>query len=401
MRPVYPDRDGILDVLGCLTRETLATLRNQSQLDFQPEHWPESLSVQEEPVLADSLELLTLAGHVNRLFSLDETGLEDNLLRRRSFGDWADLIMKSMNDGEGRPLTTGLRFLSSGSTGTPREHVHSWLNLGREATHLAECLPQRRRIICLAPRHHIFGFIFGTLLPQALQLPVLREQEAERAILRGLEPGDLLVAYPLRWQYIESSRANFPDDIIGITSTGPCEPSLIDALQAKGLSSMVEIFGSTDTAGIGIRDDHRAPYELFPWWQATEGGDGLSERWAIHVESVWRLPDELVWEGDRQFRPAGRRDNMVQVGGINVSPDHVARRLCTHPAVAEASVRLADNGRLKAFIVPCAKTRETLDAGTLRAWMQNHLPDHERPAELRFGQALPRNPLGKLNDWAS
>lgn len=67
------------------------------------------------------------------------------------------------------------------------------------------------------------------------------------------------------------------------------------------------------------------------------------------------VQDELVWEDSRHFLPQGRRDEVVQVGGRNVSPAHVAQVLRRHPRVRDASVRLMrpDEGlRLKAFVVP-------------------------------------------------
>ncbi|MCP1727809.1 4-coumarate--CoA ligase [Natronospira proteinivora] len=403
MNAVYPDRAGILDVLRCLTRDTLATLRNESLLDYAPDDWAEDQHLNEAPLYADSLEVLTLAGHVNRLFSMDETGLEDYLLRRRTLGDWADLVEKVVS-GDGLSLgSSGLRFLTSGSTGTPREHAHSWFALGREVNELAKRFARRQRILCLAPRHHIYGFIFGVLLPRALGVPVLTEQDAEAAMLRDLRAGDLIIGFPMRWQYVEGSRQAFPEDVEGVTSTGPCEEALIHRLRAKGLSRMHEIYGSTETGGIGIRTRPEAAFTLFPWWQlGRESSMTLFERGVATASQGIPLPDRLTTEGKRHFRPLGRRDGAVQVGGINVSPELVAQRLCHHPAVAKAVVRPGPAGRLKAFLVPVSNgpAGDNLSEAAMRAWMSENLPAHERPAELRFGDELPRNALGKAADWA-
>jgi len=399
---VYPDRAAILDVLRCLTRDTLATLRNQSLLDFAPDEWSDSQALSEQPLYADSLEILTLAGHVNRLFSLDETGLEDYLLRRRSLADWADLVAQAISGRELASGTSGLRLMTSGSTGTPQEHAHSWATLSREARYLGERFADRRRIICLAPRQHIYGFIFGALLPRALGVPVLTEQAAERAVLRALRAGDLIIGFPLRWQYVEGSCQSIPADVEGVTSTGPCDPDLIRRLQAKGLSRMHEIYGATETGGIGLRCDPEAAFELFPWWRLGEETQStLFERGASTASSGMELPDRVVREGERAFRVQGRRDDVIQVGGVNVSPAHVAQRLCRHPAVAKALVRPGPTGRLKAFLVPArsGNTAQALSEAELRAWMHRHLPAHERPAEFRFGDALPVNAMGKNRDW--
>jgi hypothetical protein len=57
------------------------------------------------------------------------------------------------------------------------------------------------------------------------------------------------------------------------------------------------------------------------------------------------------------------------------------------------------NGRLKAFVV----AEEDCDLARLSSRIEQamviHLTDHERPKSFRFGPALPRNAMGKLEDW--
>ncbi len=94
---------------------------------------------------------------------------------------------------------------------------------------------------------------------------------------------------------------------------------------------------------------------------------------------------------------------MVQVGGINVSPQRVAAALAQRPGVAQATVRLMnpDEGtRLKAFIVPREATADTaaLEA-ELWTWIDEHLAAAERPKSIVFGNVLPVGPLGKAADW--
>jgi acyl-coenzyme A synthetase/AMP-(fatty) acid ligase len=67
--------------------------------------------------------------------------------------------------------------------------------------------------------------------------------------------------------------------------------------------------------------------------------------------------------------------------------------------VVDAAVRLHANGRLKAFIV----LKEDYDPAQLSSRIEQamviYLADHERPKSFRFGPALPRNAMGKLEDW--
>ena len=392
------DERAISDISRCLLRETLSVLRHRSSLDFPIETWEDNQSLTEAPLGLDSLELMTAAGHVNRLFALDETGLEDYLLKRRTLQDWTNLVTQALGaGGNGQIGTSGLRFMSSGSTGRPTEHAHSWQHLWREVDHLAASLEGRKRIICTVPRHHVYGCLFGALLPQRLGIPCLVEHDAERALSGGLLPGDLIIAFPLRWQYILASTSQFPTDIEGVTSTGPIDSNTWKGLTHLGLSRLWEIYGATETAGIGMRHSPEDPFSLFPWWK-REGETLLDRHTTTGEEKKYTLPDRLEWFGISEwlFLPRGRKDGAIQVGGINVSPDHVAAKIAQHPSVTEAVVRPDRQGRLKAFIV---SRQAQIDEDQFMEWIRQTLPAVERPTSIRTGPALPRNSMGKLEDW--
>ena len=63
-------------------------------------------------------------------------------------------------------------------------------------------------------------------------------------------------------------------------------------------------------------------------------------------------------------------------------------------------MRLHVNGRLKAFVVPTEHQDTALLAARIDQLVAPRLTDPERPKSLRFGPALPRNAMGKLEDWA-
>ena len=95
----------------------------------------------------------------------------------------------------------------------------------------------------------------------------------------------------------------------------------------------------------------------------------------------------------------GRRDGAVQVGGHNVYPERIRRRLLEHLDVAEAAVRMdAATGRLKAFVVPRAAALDRCTAKELDTWCAV-LRDVERPRPITIGAAVPLTSMGKLADW--
>jgi 4-coumarate--CoA ligase (photoactive yellow protein activation family) len=193
--------------------------------------------------------------------------------------------------------------------------------------------------------------------------------------------------------------------VIGVSSTAPCPDPVAEAARRSGLTALFQIYGSSETGGLGWRTSHRDDYRLLPYLEhdaAHQGGiartlpDGRCE--IVHAQ------DELSWSGPRSFGVGARRDGAVQVGGVNVFPARVRTALLEHPEVLDCAVRLMrpDEGvRLKAFIV-----RRGADIGDeqdflrrLRAWIDVRLAPPERPKALTVGASVPRGAMGKPADW--
>jgi 4-coumarate--CoA ligase len=175
--------------------------------------------------------------------------------------------------------------------------------------------------------------------------------------------------------------------------------TLSDTLVDLGLSRLIELYGSTDTAGIGWRDGGRMPFTLFDHW--TVGADGRLSR---ACGSTVDLPDLIAWDGPRTFNPIGRRDGVVKIAGVVVNPSVVVSRLREHPAVADCVVRprgeASPDARLEAFIVKRdpGDVDDRVEAD-IRRWCVGALRPAERPTAFKFGDALPRDELGKPTRW--
>ena len=160
---------------------------------------------------------------------------------------------------------------------------------------------------------------------------------------------------------------------------------------------------------MGWREDPAEPFELQAYWQRVDAPDPLLQRVLPGggTGPALATPDHLDWRGPRHFRPSGRRDGVVQVGGVNVDPAEVARRLCGHPLVEDATVRLhgqaggggVGTARLKAFVVPREGHAPAAVQAELAAWCRTQFVPAARPVHIQVGQRLPRNEMGKLCDW--
>jgi 4-coumarate--CoA ligase (photoactive yellow protein activation family) len=358
----------------------------------------------------DSLELMGLGTALAEALHLQRGGIDEQLLARPSGGDWIESaragLEACLRAGADAPALT---FRTSGSSGSPKRCTHALATLEQEVAALASLVPGRRRVLSAVPSHHIYGFLFTVLLPWRLAgvdavgpVEVIDVRRTVPAALASLaRPGDLIVAHPGWWEAAARVVPAFDADVVGVTSTAPCPDALADTLAAAGLH-LLQVYGSSETAGVGWRDRADQPFTLLPYWTRADDTAGLSRTLPDGTARHYPLQDRLEWSGATHFLPAGRIDDAVQVGGVNVFPAYVAEVLALHPQVREAAVRLMrpDEGRrLKAFVVP----RSGADVDTLRAdlpgWMAERLTAPERPVAWTFGPRLPRQASGKPADW--
>ena len=350
-----------------------------------------------EATPADSLELLTLATSVSRYFHIHETGLDDLLLARRSSADWAETIVRSRSAWD-----EAVTFSTSGSTGDPKTCTHGMADLRKEVGFLAELFAGRRRIVGVQPVHHIYGFLFTFMLPAALAVPVVdHRRHGPASLFRRAAPGDLIVAHPKYLELATSLPVIVPEDVTVVTSTSPSDRSLWERLAGAGVARIVEIYGSSETAGVAWRQSPDRPFELMPHWSRA-GDDRIARR--DSPDRPRPIQDRVRWSGDRTFHVGDRIDGAVQVGGINVFPGRVRDLLLQHPAVSDAAVRLMrrdEGSRLKTFVVLRGNVAGSPAlADELTNWLEARLDPLEVPRSYRFGSAVPVTEAGKPADWS-
>jgi 4-coumarate--CoA ligase (photoactive yellow protein activation family) len=344
----------------------------------------------------DSLERLAMAASLGEALFLHHGGLDESLVVGDRLESWRDAAAAALDRFSDR-----IAFHSSGSTGPRRNHAHDRAALEAEVAFFASHLPARRRVVAAVPCHHIYGFLFTLLLPARLGLPVVSVRERfPSAVAAALRPGDLVIGHPVFWADLcRAAPEGWPADIIGVSSGAPCPASTASAAASAGLAQLLDVYGATETSGIGWRTDNAAAYSLLPSWRALDAGTMLQR----DDGTVRAVPDHLCWRDESSFMVEGRIDAAVQIAGVNVQPRRVREVLLSHPAVADAAVRLMaprEGSRLKAFIVP-------RDIATPHAALRQDLASHvgqallavERPRAFSFGAAIPSTPSGKPADW--
>jgi long-chain acyl-CoA synthetase len=406
MTQPFLSRPALARVLQSLIGSELKAARGGVFRDAEFPHslsgaWPEDVKIAgggSQSLGCDSLEVIGLASATNEMFHLSEANIDTEVFSGKTFGDWLDIIEAGWKAG-----VVHITFRTSGSTGTPKRCTHEFTHLQVEVRHLAELFVTRRRAVALALAHHIYGFIFTAMLPDQLGIDVLSDKRIHQAGSdRWLRRGDLVVSIPEHWQFLNRTLAKWPEGVDGVVSTAPCSRWLIDSLMERGLHRMTEIYGSTETSGIGTRAWPEETYRLMPHWQSAATSDHRKTELIHNSGMRVQLMDRIQFCDDGSFYLTGRLDGSVQVGGTNDYPARIATLLVSRPGVADAAVRLMrpDEGmRLEAFIVPNAELPQDILLRELEVWIATHLTTAERPKKLTFGLAKPIDSLRSQLDW--
>ena len=337
----------------------------------------------------DSLETVHAAAAINEMFDLDGEEQGGRPIPT-TIGDWLDRITDMQSCKQ-----SALTVMTSGSTGRPKACQHSIADLYDEVAHYRDLLPSMRRVVSLVPAHHIYGLVWTALLPAAFGIPVV---DASTIAMPPLADDDLVIGVPDQWEALHRSRRTWPSGVIGVSAAGPLDGQLSSDLLGSGLKRLYDVYGSSETGGVAIREAQDPSYALLPRWRFAAPVD---ESAPILVDREGRetpLPDRIALGSNQRFLLAGRRDDAVQIGGVNVWPRQVAEVLKRCPGVQDVAVRMGPHGRLKAFVVPTAP--ESVAPELLQIHASRLLEAAQRPSSYTFGDALPRTKLGKASDWS-
>jgi len=93
----------------------------------------------------------------------------------------------------------------------------------------------------------------------------------------------------------------------------------------------------------------------------------------------------------------GRKNDLIITNGYNVYPQVVERVLNGCPGVKESAVLgVPDQRRGERVAAVVVRSDPGLDESCLRSYYSEHLVDYQRPVDVVFVDALPRNAMGKV-----
>lgn len=237
------------------------------------------------------------------------------------------------------------RFDTSGSTGA----AVTWLRTEDQVRAEAELIGDRLvgpidEVVCYAPPQHLFGRLFGEVLPRLRDVPV-QQLAGDPLTAPRLTPGArvLVVCLPSTWVSLRRLRSGLArlGSLMLLHGAGPTTPITDEVLRDLPVDHRaIELFGSTETGAVAYRDIGPAwsvrPWHLLPDVTLRTAGPGPDvQRLRISSPRLARragataTPGELCTDdavrvtGPRQFEHLGRMSRLLKVNGRRCNLDHL------------------------------------------------------------------------------
>jgi amino acid adenylation domain-containing protein len=180
----------------------------------------------------------------------------------------------------------------------------------------------------------------------------------------------------------------------------------------QDIGSSVPVGQPISNTQIYLVDKYSQPVPIGIPGEIYIGGDGLARGYLKRPEltaqrfvSNWLVPERSQrlyrtgdlgrWRSDGQIEYLGRTDTQVKLRGIRIELGEIESVLASHADVQEAVVAVtgeAEQQKLSAYLIA-----NVSDAGELRRYARNKLPDYMVPAEFWKLERFPLLPSGKVN----
>jgi acyl-CoA synthetase (AMP-forming)/AMP-acid ligase II len=335
---------------------------------------------------------------------------------------------------------------TSGTTGLPKGVMLSHFNLVANVFQLlgsnATGFVHQDVMLCFLPLYHIYGLnvvlnpgltLGATIVlmprfnvPQLLGLLVSEGvttmptvPPALNALTQAAEAGQFPKGHCLRW--VKSGAAPLPPELArrftaltgvlvcqgyGMTEASPVTHLGFLDPQLYRPESIGQPVAQTDCRVLDLNDNELSAGE--PGELVMRGPQFMLGYWKDPAATAAVLRDGWYWSGDIVRRDEqdfyyvlDRRKEMIKYKGFPVAPAEVEALLLEHPAVRDCGVVGRPDPAAGEIPVAFVVVREGFVASgklgdELCAFVGERLTSYKQPRELRFVDAVPRTPSGKI-----
>jgi acyl-coenzyme A synthetase/AMP-(fatty) acid ligase len=308
--------------------------------------------------------------------------------------------------------TICLTLFTSGSSGTPKAIDKTLALLNAEIEQLDAVWGAKlshSTITSTVSHQHIYGLLFRVLWPLCsgrafARLNIIYPEQ----VIAHANQNATLISSPALLKRLTEEHESKPYRAV-FSSGGPL--SFEAAQHSQNLFEQLpfEVFGSTETGGIGYRQQQNCttPWLLFPAINMMLNAEGCLRLLSPFIDpnNWYQTSDQCACLYERTFMLKGRADRIVKIEEKRISLTEVERRLCELDWIEEAAVLpLEETNRLilAAVITLTANGKAAIDGLgkgkfwlTLRQALRQSVEPVGVPRRYRTVDEIPLNSQGK------
>ncbi len=298
-----------------------------------------------------------------------------------------------------------VRMTTSGTTARPTYVEKTFDQLLGEVDVIARVFGPARAVVATVPPSHLYGLLFGVLLPLRLGARIVPHTAllpADVAAVLRRSGADVLVSTPAHLRAMASEA--MPHGLRVISSGAPMPAALHLQLAALHRWQVCDVLGSTETGGIATRMHPAHDWTPLPDVSVEVDDEHLVVR-SPWCEPAVRLDDRVELRADGTFAYLGRERELIKVAGKRAEAAAIEAAVLALPAIADAAVLVHGSGdrepRLHVAVVvrEPAPPRDVLRTAIANA-VRSQFDAVFVPRVIEVVAAIPRTGRGKLDSEA-
>ncbi len=230
-----------------------------------------------------------------------------------------------------------VRMTTSGTTERPRYVEKTLAQLLAELDVLAIVIAPATCVLSTVPLSHLFGLLFGALLPLKLGARIVSHEAllpADVAAVIEREGVDLMISTPAHLRAM--AEAVMPRGLRVVTSGARLPAELHGSLATGHGWQITDVLGSTETGGIATRTHPMHP------WTPMPGVTVTAPEGQLVVESPWTprttLEDRIEILPGGGFSYLGRTTELVKIAGKRAHAHDLEATLRAVPGITDVAV---------------------------------------------------------------
>lgn len=320
-------------------------------------------------------------------------------------GNFDDLILQSENF---RAL-----FFTSGTTGTPTGALKTFDNIDIDLDDLVKIFDKFSvtNVVATVPFIHVYGFLVGLMLPYKLGVDlVFKEHFLPHDLLEVATKGSLVVTTPL---YIKSliqlDEQKDLKDVVFVSSTGPLSSEIAKEFIEKFNTTLIQIFGSTETGSIAYKMQDDELWQPFESVEISLNSQGLLGIKSPYVSPLLLQNNKLAKTDsqiqsfdyasveDGKFKLIGRDIHIIKVAGKRYSTIQIEDILEQIEGINKAFVYVEHRKNelkdeiLKVFI----ESQREVKSKEIKEILKQNFGHINIPLELAVVDKIPTTAMGK------